>query len=65
MRATAGDGAQGCRCLAFGPGSPYRMISWDRSRDWIVQRHYNDFTRVTVVFGPGTPTVAEFRAVRR
>jgi hypothetical protein len=41
------------------------MASWDRSHDWVVQRHYNDVTRVTIRFGRGAPTVADLLAVRR
>ncbi len=41
------------------------MLSWDRSRDWVVQRYYNELTRVTIRFQRGTPSVAELLAVRR
>ena len=41
------------------------MVSWDRTHDWVVQRYYNDLTRVTIRFPQGTPSVNELIAVRR
>ncbi len=40
------------------------MLSWDRSHDWVVQRYYNDLTRVTIRFGRSAPTLAEMLALR-
>jgi hypothetical protein len=41
------------------------MLPWDHTHDWVVQRYYNDLTRVTIRFGHGTPTLTELLAVRR
>lgn len=41
------------------------MLSWDRSHDWVVQRYYNDLTRVTIRFQHGEPSLGELAAIRR
>jgi hypothetical protein len=41
------------------------MLSWDHTHDWVVQRYYNDLTRVTIRFTHGVPNLAELLAVRR
>jgi hypothetical protein len=41
------------------------MLTWDRSHDWVLQRFWNDLTRVCIRFRQGPPSVAELVALRR
>jgi hypothetical protein len=41
------------------------MLAWDHSHDWVLQRFWNDLTRVTIRFPQGTPSVVELAALRR
>jgi hypothetical protein len=41
------------------------MLTWDRSRDWVVHRTFHDLTRVSIRFRAGTPSAAELVAIRR
>jgi hypothetical protein len=42
-----------------------KMLSWDHSHDWVVQRFYNDLTRVMIRFERGGPSLNELIALRR
>jgi hypothetical protein len=44
---------------------PQKVIDWDRSHDWIVERTFYNRLRVSVRFAAGKPSVAELVAVRR
>jgi hypothetical protein len=37
---------------------------WDRTHDWVLHRHWDDLTRVTIRFPTGKPSLAELVAVR-
>jgi hypothetical protein len=49
----------------FGLKAVSHMLNWDRSHDWVLQRYWNDLTRVTIQFRQGPPSVAELAALRR
>ena len=38
---------------------------WDRTHDWVLHRHWEYLTRVTIRFRTGKPSLAELVAVRR
>lgn len=40
------------------------MLTWDRTRDWVVHRHYHELTEVSVHFGAGGPSARELIALR-
>jgi hypothetical protein len=41
------------------------MPAWDRTHDWVLERLWNDRTRVAIQFRQAPPSVAELAAVRR
>jgi hypothetical protein len=41
------------------------MADWNRSHDWVLQRFWNDLTRVTIRFRCERPSVVELVALRR
>ncbi len=41
------------------------MLTWDRSHDYVLQRFWNDVTRVTIRFCDAPPSVQELAALRR
>jgi hypothetical protein len=41
------------------------MLAWDRSHSWVVQRYYNDRSRVKIRFEKGLPSVTELIAIRK
>ncbi len=38
---------------------------WDRTHDWVLHRHWENLTRVTIRFPIGKPSLTELVAVRR
>jgi hypothetical protein len=41
------------------------MLTWDRSHDYVLQRYWNDLTRVTIRFRNSPPSVSQLVALRR
>ena len=46
-------------------GGIAKMLAWDRTHDWVLNRFWNDLTRVTIHFSEERPSLAEMAAVRR
>jgi hypothetical protein len=41
------------------------MLAWDRTHDWVVERYFNDLTRIVIHFQSNQPSAQELLALRR
>lgn len=41
------------------------MLAWDETHDWVLERIFNDLSRVTIHFRHASPSIAELAAIRR